>query len=425
MPQQPTTISPSLDHDAYLRLFGGRANPGNLVPPGQFLNPIMAPVPPFVGGLVNEVRRLPAQTPADDGNPATLHPIVDIPVMRLTDNVMPALYAYAMLCRAMWYGPNTSDVDSIAAAIQGEDVARAGAGTVQPGCLKWINTPSVAPATALFRLKQGGNIILVKGTHGAAQWSGQILLNDLVEDSAFRVYEDLPVPKVGAVWATWAKEIYTRIKADLPGWDASPLVLTGHSMGGVVAQYVAMLILKEKGAGFAKSYVTFGAPRAGDRNLDLHVHRAWVDKSWYPFRVCNWDDPTPAVPPWTPLARWQHTIAKKVCLCRTGGVYESGSMFENPGNFPRELVQGNTPVGIGWQTIGLIVNQTPTAGYDRLISRYQDLLTGTIPVNPHKLKVACQRMSWFVAKAIFDGNHRMANMQALYRYAREHLDPIE
>ncbi len=71
-----------------------------------------------------------------------------------------------------------------------------------------------------------------------------------------------------------------------------PILFTGHSLGGALAQ-IAATDLKEKGFNVASVY-TFGQPRVGDRAFSAHYRALGLSSKTY--RHVNQGDPVPRLP---------------------------------------------------------------------------------------------------------------------------------
>jgi hypothetical protein len=108
----------------------------------------------------------------------------------------------------------------------------------------------------------------------------------------------VPFDGGGRVHAGFARALdvtgsWPRLERALDG-TGRRLFLAGHSLGGAVAQLVAVRLLRRHPAADCQLY-TFGAPRAGDR--------AFADRlPARHFRVVNHRDPIPKVPPFRGFA---------------------------------------------------------------------------------------------------------------------------
>lgn len=71
-----------------------------------------------------------------------------------------------------------------------------------------------------------------------------------------------------------------------------PILFTGHSLGGALAQ-IAATDMKQKGANVASVY-TFGQPRVGDREFSAHYKELGLSSKTY--RHVNQGDPVPRLP---------------------------------------------------------------------------------------------------------------------------------
>lgn len=99
----------------------------------------------------------------------------------------------------------------------------------------------------------------------------------LVHEGFYRAFIRLDEGTLGM------KEMMDKVKQSSEG--AIPIYITGHSLGGALAQIAAAVL----GSDQVAAYYTFGAPRVGNSYFDL-----WVKVPSY--RVMNYADIVPQVP---------------------------------------------------------------------------------------------------------------------------------
>ncbi len=95
-------------------------------------------------------------------------------------------------------------------------------------------------------------------------------------------------------WTLYFKQLAEAVREAVQGLDPSkPLVLTGHSLGGALANLAALDLVLRQPHWQSKVHVyTYGAPRVGDRTF-AENHSQWVPNH---YRIVNLADLVPMTP---------------------------------------------------------------------------------------------------------------------------------
>jgi pimeloyl-ACP methyl ester carboxylesterase len=154
------------------------------------------------------------------------------------------------------------------------------------------NTSVFFPGFGLGLLPWGA-VVAISGTTNLQQWEDQIFLSPLVNTN-------FPIVG-GGVDNSQVLQCYVDAANDLDGKlshlvdEQQPLLLCGHSMGGVVAQVLAFKLFLA-GRRLGTRVCTFGQPKPGDA---LFLARGpWNGPDY--FRLSTLFDPAPQVPPFVP-----------------------------------------------------------------------------------------------------------------------------
>ena len=184
-------------------------------------------------------------------------------------------------------------------------------------------------------LTSGARVIAFRGSSSFADWLTNLNADFIqvdkdvnVHDGFNRAFQSVFVSLVGTL-----RDLRQRAP------DAE-LYLTGHSLGGALAQ-LAALWLKLDSFDIAGIY-TFGGPRVGNRGWrDLYQARLGLRT----FRVVNREDPVPRLPSW--LRGFRHA-GNEVFLTSTGGEFGQPSpLLLNPA-WDRKCISDLMGLWRGW-----------------------------------------------------------------------------
>lgn len=146
---------------------------------------------------------------------------------------------------------------------------------------------------------RGQCVVAFRGTDATRAWI-QDLKSLVLSDWAGCSSRGKPC-QVGAGFKEDYRSLSSKIKSrlsDINCTKESPLVVTGHSLGGALAT-LALYDLADSGYNVTKGY-TFGSPRVGD---DVFAEAFAEALGSVPvFRVTNADDPVPLVPAHSPFS---------------------------------------------------------------------------------------------------------------------------
>lgn len=139
------------------------------------------------------------------------------------------------------------------------------------------------------------SVLSFRGTQSQANWNTDFcarLIHPADTDAQLRVHEGFYKAFEGLA----EDGLQAKIAAIMQSSDKRPLYITGHSLGGALAQIAAAIFSSDK---IAACY-TFGSPRVGNGYFDL-----WVKPPSY--RVINHADLVPQVPVWLPFFPYRHS----------------------------------------------------------------------------------------------------------------------
>jgi len=193
-------------------------------------------------------------------------------------------------------------------------------------------------------------LIAFRGSHSLGNWLGDFLTAVVVQQDASGPpsnWSDVGCPVGCKVAKNWYDILYGRLammpqimsalKAVCPSQGCDQVHITGHSLGGILAQYTAAELLKWRRSAAIKGLhlLTFGSPRAGNPQF-----ASWLtSKLDSATRVVNFLDTIPNVPSqgWSVPCNdrgleWQHVGCER-CY-----------WHPNTTGFPKQW-----PVGDPWQ----------------------------------------------------------------------------
>lgn len=109
--------------------------------------------------------------------------------------------------------------------------------------------------------------------------------------------------KASVVLKEWLTKELARLKFTSPENAKKPIFITGHSLGGAIANLITYTMLeynnsaKDKNSEFnLKALYTFGAPRVGDYTWATRFHELAVKMNVGLYRMVNYSDLVPSVP---------------------------------------------------------------------------------------------------------------------------------
>jgi len=165
----------------------------------------------------------------------------------------------------------------------------------------------VASGSASGQLGSRDGLISFRGSHSLGNWLGDFLTAVVVQRDASGTpsnWSEVGCPRgrcmVAKNWydilygqLTMMAQIITALKRVCPPNGCDQVYITGHSLGGILAQYAAAEVLKGRGSYTQGVHLlTFGSPRAGNPEF-----AAWLTSELdSATRVVNFLDTIPNVP---------------------------------------------------------------------------------------------------------------------------------
>lgn len=189
------------------------------------------------------------------------------------------LFFAAVLCRAS-YAPTAAQFTQAAQAVFGPSATV----TFVP------NTSATVPGYGIVVTPSGGAVVVISGTTNLNQWLEQSLLSI----PTYTNYGLTDSGEAADVYVTAANAIDTVLTTLCP--VTHNVLITGHSMGGAVAQ---VLNYKQQfnGRNGNSEIITFAQPKAGDSTLAAGVNSGANSYA----RLIQQGDVVPALPPSTSL----------------------------------------------------------------------------------------------------------------------------
>lgn len=384
-----------LDNERYFRGYGSTPITPTweqaIVVPRTTPAPAVAPLPVLRGA--------PAAQPAEN-----YHPLF-APFERSSSNFGLVMACLASLCRGMYY-PDSGNAwfRRVCEKINQREVLLNVSGNVLANQYKFSTDNAALPRVGIFKPNGLGTVLAVAGITSTQTWNGQIAWDSLVETSVLQDYLDHNVQVGNALW-TKAQALYTAIRADFGGLGSDKVIVTGHSMGGVVAAYLARLLAKDF-PGKVAYVMTFGSPKPGDSHFG--DSKSWNSGLVLPFyRITHETDPANALPLFSNRTPWRHVMMSYWNI-RSGGI------------ITRDLSGWENPV---WQTLlyttqrtwGTIQNPYGelTTPYLEMFLRATRQLAGVQKYSVHMLKEYLVRLSFWLSKALTDRNTQYADVAGL------------
>lgn len=155
--------------------------------------------------------------------------------------------------------------------------------SVQQKKLPWISKETRDVPFGILVGTPTHQVLAFRGTVVSIEW----IQNSLFLQKSFSLSNEV---KVHAGFLETHNSLWKRFKDQLEALlnPSLPLIITGHSLGGAVAQLMALEL-----AALQPVVYTFGSPRVGNLAFVQHYNRT-VKKS---YRIVNGFDPVPALPP--------------------------------------------------------------------------------------------------------------------------------
>lgn len=322
-----------------------------------------------------------------------------------------AMFGLASLCRAMYYPASGEEwFRRVCVALNNNIAVTLQNGNILPASTyRYSGTGGFEPKVGIFRMNPMGTILAVSGTSPGLTWNGQILWDTMCETSVFKDYLNRNA-SVGQRWLAWAQAMYTQLKADYAGLGGGNIIVTGHSMGGVLAAYLARLIQKDF-PGKVKYVMAFGSPKPGDSKFG--DGKSWNSGLVLPYyRVTTAEDPVGALPLSTQVAPWAHVMNGYWCI-RSGGIINRNKIgYESP-DFNRPPPEARSHRGV-FSFLNELQGGaiSPLANIEMFVRLYTELAGGLrSPV--HMLKSYLAKTSYWVSKGLVDRNTQFGDLTLL------------
>jgi hypothetical protein len=134
------------------------------------------------------------------------------------------------------------------------------------------------------------NVISVRGTHGFTQLESEFKNIALKPKIGFELKNVADKFLVQDYFAKAADLLWNEMSAKIKSRSLGKVLVTGHSLGGAVADLLALRIITE--LGISPTVFTFGCPRVGDYDFSK-VYDSLLNDSW---RVVHYNDIVPHLP---------------------------------------------------------------------------------------------------------------------------------